>query len=93
LGSILRCWRRGATTERKLTGLSPEGLAAVHEALLGVDRHYYRRLARAQAPYLNKTGFVEWLSAADTVSLAWSLQILSILAQTKAYLYWCRDGE
>ena len=77
--------------ERKLTSLSPEGLAGVHEALLGVDRHYYRRLARAQTPYLKKTDFVEWLGSADTGSLAWSLQILSILAQTKAYLYWCRD--
>ena len=77
--------------ERMLASLSPEGLACVHEALLGVDRHYYRRLARAQSPYLKKTDFVEWLGAADTGSLAWSLQILSILAQTKAYLYWCRD--
>jgi len=77
--------------ERKLTSLGPEGLAAVHEALMGVDRHYYRRLARTQAPYLNKTGFIEWLSAADVESLAWSLKTLGVLSQTKAYLYWCRD--
>ena len=77
--------------ERMLSSLTPERLAAVHEALLGVDRHYYRRLARVQTPYLNKTGFVEWLSAAETESLAWSLRILGILSQTKAYLYWCRD--
>jgi len=77
--------------ERTLSSLSPEELDGVYEVLLGVDRHYYRRLARAQAPYLKKTGFVEWLGAADTGSLAWSLQILSILAQTKAYLYWCSD--
>jgi len=77
--------------ERMLTSLSPEGLACVHEALLGVDRHYYRRLARTQTPYLKKTDFVEWLSAADEESLAWTLQILCILSQTKAYLYWCRD--
>ena len=77
--------------ERTLSSLSPEGLAGVHEALLGVDRHYYRRLARTQAPYLKKTDFVEWLGAADTQSLAWTLRILGILSQTKAYLYWCRD--
>jgi len=77
--------------ERTLTGLGPEGLAFVHEALLGVDGHYYRRLARVQAPYLRKTGFVEWLGGADAGSLAWSLRILCVLAQTKAYLYWCRD--
>ncbi|MCK4317618.1 hypothetical protein KAW53_02535, partial [Candidatus Bathyarchaeota archaeon] len=35
--------------------------------------------------------FVEWLAAADMESLAWSLRILCVLAQTKAYLYWCRD--
>jgi len=77
--------------ERTLTSLSSEGLAGVHEALLGVDRHYYRRLARVQTPYLKKTDFVKWIGSADTGSLAWSLQIISILAQTKAYLYWCRD--
>ena len=77
--------------ERKLSSLGAEGLAAVHEALLGVDRHYYRRLARAQTIYLKKTDFNEWLAAADAGSLAWSLQILGVLSQTKAYLYWCRD--
>jgi len=76
--------------ERTLTGLDTEGLAKINEALLGVDGHYYRRLARVQAPYLRKTGFVEWLGGAD----AWSLRILCVLAQTKAYLYWCRGwGE
>ena len=77
--------------ERVLAGLGPEGLAAVHEALLGVEGHYRRRLARVSAPYLRKTDFKEWLEAADTESLAWSLQILGVLSQTKAYLYWCRD--
>ena len=77
--------------ERTLSSLSPEGLACVHEALLGVDRHYYRRLARVHAPYMRKTEFRDWLGAADKGSLAWSMQILSVLAQTKAYLYWCRD--
>jgi len=76
--------------ERTLSSLGPEGLACVHEALLGVDGHYLRRLARVHAPYMRKTGFVEWLGGAD----AWSLRILCVLAQTKAYLYWCRGwGE
>jgi len=77
--------------ERVLAGLGPEGLAGVHEALLGVDGHCYRRLARVHTPYLKKTDFMEWLGAADVGSLAWSLRILGVLAQTKAYLYWCRD--
>ncbi len=79
--------------ERKLASLSSEGLAGVHEALLGVDGHYYRRLARVHKPYMKKAEFREWLAAAYTVSLAWSLQILGVLSQTKAYLYWCRDWE
>ena len=45
-------------------------------------------------PYLEKAAFMEWLAASDAVSLGWSLQVLGILSQTKAYLYWCRDrGE
>jgi len=79
--------------ERKLASLSSEGLAGVHEALLGVDGHYYRRLARVHKPYMKKAEFREWLAAADAGSLAWSLQILGVLSQTKAYLYWCRDWE
>ena len=77
--------------ERTLAGLDTEGLACVHEALLGVDGHYHRRLARVHAPYMRKAEFREWLAAADMESLAWSLQILGVLSQTKAYLYWCRD--
>ena len=77
--------------ERKIGSLDAEGLAAFHGALLGVGSHYYRRLARVKAPYMRKMEFGEWLGAADAGSLAWSLQILGVLSQTKAYLYWCRD--
>jgi ABC-type lipoprotein export system ATPase subunit/GNAT superfamily N-acetyltransferase len=76
---------------RMLKSLGPDGLAAVHETLLGVEGHYRRRLARVSDPYLRKTDFMEWLEAADTGSLAWTLQILGVLSQTKAYLYWCSD--
>ena len=77
--------------ERILRGLGHVGLACVHETLLGVDRHYYRRLARVREPYMKKTDFMGWLVDADAESLAWSIKILGVLAQTKAYLYWCRD--
>ena len=77
--------------ERRLANLPPDELTGVKEALLHVDTHYYRRLARVQKPYLRKAEFVEWLRDADAESLAWTLQILCILSQTKAYLYWCRD--
>jgi len=77
--------------ERRLANLPPGELTGVNEALLHVDTHYYRRLARVHKPYLRKAEFKEWLCAADTQSLAWTLRILGILSQTKAYLYWCRD--
>jgi len=76
---------------RVLEGLDEDGLVAVHGALLGVEGHHRRRLARGNAPYLRKAEFRGWLEAADAGSLAWSLQILGVLSQTKAYLYWCRD--
>jgi GNAT superfamily N-acetyltransferase len=77
--------------ERKLASLPPEKHTEVDEALLQVDAHCYRRLARTKKPYLRKAEFKEWLGAADTASLAWTLQILGVLSQTKAYLYWCSD--
>ena len=77
--------------ERILSGLDADGLAAVHGALLAVGSSYGRRLARVSDPYMRKADFVEWLEAADAGSLAWSLQILGVLSQTKAYLYWFRD--
>ncbi|MBN2336722.1 GNAT family N-acetyltransferase, partial [Candidatus Bathyarchaeota archaeon] len=79
--------------ERGLSKLTPDKLRDVKETLQRVDAHCYRRLARVHKPYLRKTEFVEWLRDADIESLAWTLQILGILSQTKVYLYWCRDGS
>jgi len=53
---------------------------------------YLRRLCRRNA-YVNKGEFSEWYGKQDSSSLAWTLEILSTLAQSKAYLYWCRDWE
>jgi len=79
--------------ENKLADLGDEGFAGVHDALLGVDHHYYRRLARSQSPYMKKADFTEWLKSIDLAGLAWSLKTLSILSQTKVYLYWCSDWD
>jgi len=77
--------------ERKIGEL---GLDAVKMALHGLDTHCRKRVARVSNPYFKEAEFLEWLGAADAVSLGWSLQVLGVLAQDKAYLYWCRDwGE
>jgi ABC-type lipoprotein export system ATPase subunit/GNAT superfamily N-acetyltransferase len=70
------------------------GLEPVREALRGLDSQYRKRVARVNTPYMEKAAFKEWLGKADAASLGWGLQVLGVLAQTKAYLYWCRDwGE
>jgi hypothetical protein len=53
----------------------------------------YRRLHRGSRVISTKKEFRNWLLEQDLDSLAWSIQILSVLAQSKAYLYWCREGE
>jgi ABC-type lipoprotein export system ATPase subunit/GNAT superfamily N-acetyltransferase len=77
--------------ERKIGEL---GLDAVKMALHGLETHCRKRVARVKNPYMRKAEFLEWLGKADAASLGWGLQVLGVLAQTKAYLYWCRDwGE
>jgi ABC-type lipoprotein export system ATPase subunit/GNAT superfamily N-acetyltransferase len=77
--------------ERKLKELDSEGIEKLKEALLMVDTHYYRRLSRIPKPYLKKAAFIEWLKDQDAESLAYSLQNLAVLSQSKAYLYWTTD--
>ena len=51
----------------------------------------YRRLSRKHVSFATKAEFREWLTHQDLDSLARVIQSLSVLAQSKAYLYWCRD--
>ncbi|MGD2201522.1 MAG: GNAT family N-acetyltransferase [Candidatus Bathyarchaeota archaeon] len=74
-----------------LDSLSQNQLEDLRGALLDVNTIYYKRLSRSSKPYLRKAEFREWLKEQPMESLAKSLTILSTLAQTKAYLYWCRD--
>jgi ABC-type lipoprotein export system ATPase subunit/GNAT superfamily N-acetyltransferase len=67
------------------------GLGPVREALGGLDSQYRKRVSRVNTPYMDKAAFAEWLAGADVASLGWGLQVLGVLAQTKAYLYWCND--
>jgi ABC-type lipoprotein export system ATPase subunit/GNAT superfamily N-acetyltransferase len=76
---------------RKLRELGEEKLAKFKDALIMVDTPFYRRLARLPIPYMKKALFIEWIEDQDIESLAWSLQNLAILAQSKAYLYWTTD--
>jgi ABC-type lipoprotein export system ATPase subunit/GNAT superfamily N-acetyltransferase len=77
-----------AYNERKIGEL---GLEAVRKTLHRLDTQYRKRVARVNKPYMRKVEFLEWLEAADGESLGWGLQALGVLAQSKAYLYWCRD--
>ena len=65
-------------------------LGLLREILLGVQAVYYKRLSRMGRPYLKKAEFRGWLEWQPPESLAKTLATLSILGQTKAYLYWCR---
>jgi hypothetical protein len=42
-------------------------------------------------PYVRKQEYLEWLMEQPPESLAKTLSTLSILSQSKAYLYWCMD--
>ncbi len=63
----------------------------VREALLSVSTSYYKRLMSSGKPYVTNAKFREWLSEQPLARLGRCLSILSVLNQTKAYLYWCRD--
>ena len=74
-----------------LDTLSEEKLEELKDILVSAGSQYYRRLSRKRTPYVKQPEFKEWLSQQDSKSLAWTLQTLSTLGQTKAYYYWCRD--
>ena len=50
----------------------------------------FRRLTRGES-LSTKAEFAGWLGSQDLDGLAKTIQILGVLAQSKAYLYWCRD--
>ncbi|MCW4048329.1 MAG: ABC transporter ATP-binding protein [Candidatus Bathyarchaeota archaeon] len=51
-----------------------------------------RRLTRTSGFITKKSMFKAWLGNQSLESLAWVIKNLSILGQSKAYLYWCREG-
>jgi len=75
----------------QLMVLSPEQVERVKEILLGVKPHYYKRLMSTGRPYVKKAKFKDWLSKQPWDRLSRCLSILSILSETKVYLFWSRD--
>jgi GNAT superfamily N-acetyltransferase len=75
---------------RHLGELAPEQVDEVREILIDVGAHYYKRLISAH-PYVSKAEFREWIWEQPRERLARCLSILSVLSETKVYLYWCRD--
>jgi len=67
------------------------GVDGVKRVLLRVDQGYYKRLMGSGRAYVDRADFESWLSQQGPERLARSLQILAVLGQAKAYLYWCRD--
>jgi len=73
---------------RRLGELSPEEVDQVRLILLGVPSIYYRRLRRGGRPYYKREEMRQWLWAQGLPSLARSLAALSVLSETKVYLFW-----
>jgi len=72
--------------------LGEPGITPVRDTLSRVSSGYNKRIARKSQPYMRKAEYHEWLEEQGAESLAKAISTLSILSQTKAYLYWCRDS-
>jgi len=76
---------------RRLRDIASEKVDEVKGILIDVGSHYYKRLMSSDRPYVRKAEFREWLWEQPRDRLSRCLRILSILSETKVYLYWCRD--
>jgi hypothetical protein len=77
--------------EEVLASLSRDPLESLKQLLLGISTIYYKRLSRSSRPYVRRAEFETWLDEQPNPSLARTLATLSILSQTKAYLYWNKE--
>jgi len=71
-----------------LAGMNTKQVAEVKQALLSVSSFYYRRLAAVGQVFLTRTDFEKTLRSATLEKLAQMLSVLSVLNQTKVYLFW-----
>lgn len=78
----------------RLNQLGPEDIEGVREALLRVSPGFFKRIRSSGRAYIGKAEMEGWIREQPPERLARCLQILAVLSQAKAYLYWCRDwGE
>jgi len=96
LGSGRRCWVE-AYEEVVQGGLQKHlpghvGDAPSHGVLSGVSPGLYKRIRDSGRAYVGRAEMEGWLREQTPERLARCLQILAVLGQAKAYLYWCRDG-
>jgi GNAT superfamily N-acetyltransferase len=76
-----------------LSSMSGDRIASLKELLLGISSIYFKRLSRSGRPYVKKAEFEKWLATQSNWSLTWTLATLSTLGQSKAYLYWSKEGS
>lgn len=79
--------------EEILVSMPRDRLEALKQILLGISTLYYKRLSRSSRPYVRRAEFKVWLDEQPSLSLARTLATLSILSQTKAYLYWSKSTD
>jgi len=74
--------------QQVLEGMAQKQIAQVKQALVSVSNVYYKRLASAGPAFLTRTDFEKTLESATLQKLAQMLSALSVLNQTKVYLFW-----
>jgi len=76
----------------RLGELSEGRLEEVRGGLARLDSDLFKRVSGGRlATYARRDAVGRWLAGASREELAASLRVLSVLGETKAYLYWCRD--
>jgi ABC-type transport system involved in cytochrome c biogenesis ATPase subunit/GNAT superfamily N-acetyltransferase len=79
------------SNEDILDAMQLDQIRSLRAMLLGISTIYYKRLSRNSRPYVKRAEFKAWLDEQPNSSLARTLATLSILGQTKAYLYWSNE--
>jgi hypothetical protein len=73
---------------KTLEGMNQKQVTQVKQALLSVSNIYYKRLAAKGQVFPTRTEFEKILKSATFERLAQMISALSVLGQTKVYLFW-----
>jgi GNAT superfamily N-acetyltransferase len=76
------------TNQKILDKMNKKQIREVKRVLLNVSGGFYKRIASKTQPFMKKAQFKKVLTKADNKKLAHMIRTLSILAQTKVYLFW-----